>query len=98
MNEADLHYPADACPFCNIASAYPFPSEKPGLWESKKEELKRCVPDEDEADVEKTDPGSFVVLRSKDVVAFLDILPMVGGELCLLWCQKSWMDARFTRG
>jgi hypothetical protein len=42
--------------------------------------LGKCVPEEDEVDVERTDPGSFVVLRSRDVVAFLDILPMVGGE------------------
>lgn len=30
---------------------------------------------------EKTSPGSFVVLASSDVVAFLDILPMVDGHL-----------------
>jgi hypothetical protein len=89
MNETDLHYPADVCPFCNIASAYPFP-ESP-LWEHRKEELGRCVPDEKEADVEKTEPGSFVVLRSRDVVAFLDILQMVGGELCLLGKARGRM-------
>jgi hypothetical protein len=82
MNEADLHYPADTCPFCNIAAAYPFP-ESP-LWEDTRQEEGRCllgcVPSEQEADPERTNPGSFVVLRSRDVVAFLDILPMVGGE------------------
>lgn len=78
MNETDLCYPAEACPFCNIASAYPFPDAP--LWEGKSEELGRCVPADEEADVDKTSPGSFVVLRSRDVVAFLDILPMVGGK------------------
>lgn len=81
MNEVDLHYPPDTCPFCNIASAYPFP-ESP-LWEGEGEAaLKRCVPSEEESElgVEKTSPSSFVVLRSRDVVAFLDILPMTGGE------------------
>ncbi|KAL5120296.1 hypothetical protein ACEQ8H_001854 [Pleosporales sp. CAS-2024a] len=87
MNEADLHYPPEKCPFCNIASAYPFP-ESP-LWEAKKEELGRCVPDEKEADVEKTSPASFVVLRSLHVVAFLDILPMVGGHLLVTTRQHK---------
>jgi hypothetical protein len=77
MNEVDLHYPPDTCPFCNIAAAYPCP-EGP-LWSSKSKELADAVPSEEEADVEKTDPGSFVVLRSRDVVAFLDILPMTAG-------------------
>lgn len=76
-------YPADPCPFCNIAAAYPFP-ESP-LWEGKKAELGRCVPREEELDVERTTPSSFVVLRSRDVVAFLDILPMVGGMYNLHW-------------
>lgn len=83
MLETDLHYPAETCPFCNIASAFPFPGEDgsaTGLWTSKKEELGKCVPSEKESDPEKTDPSSFVVLRSRDVVAFLDILPMTGGE------------------
>jgi diadenosine tetraphosphate (Ap4A) HIT family hydrolase len=31
--------------------------------------------------VDKTSPSSFVVLRSADVVAFLDILPMTRGHL-----------------
>lgn len=40
------------------------------------------MPDEEEGDdTERTSPSSFVVLRSRDVVAFLDILPMVGGTL-----------------
>lgn len=38
------------------------------------------MPQEDEVDGEKTDPSSFVVLRTRDVVAFLDILPMTGGK------------------
>lgn len=39
------------------------------------------MPDEEEGDdTERTSPSSFVVLRSRDVVAFLDILPMVGGK------------------
>jgi diadenosine tetraphosphate (Ap4A) HIT family hydrolase len=78
MNELDLHYPADACPFCTIAAAYP-PSTSP-LWTSKEEDLLGCVP-AGAVDPEKTSPGSFVVLASRDVVAFLDILPMVGCHL-----------------
>ncbi|KAH8727514.1 HIT-like domain-containing protein [Phaeosphaeriaceae sp. PMI808] len=79
MNGTDLHYPADACPFCNIAAAYPFPTSP--LWSDRKEELGRSVPEDEDARVEKTDPSSFVVLRSRDVIAFLDILPMTGGHL-----------------
>lgn len=79
MREIDLHYPAETCPFCTIAAAYPPPSEAPQLWRDAKKELEACVPG-GEVDCGKTDPGSFVVLASRDVVAFLDILPMVGGE------------------
>ncbi|CAO2650441.1 Nn.00g017330.m01.CDS01 [Neocucurbitaria sp. VM-36] len=79
MNEADLHYPPDVCPFCNIAAAFPCPESS--LWSSRTEDLGRCVPGEAEANYEKTSPSSFVVLRSRDVVAFLDILPMTGGHL-----------------
>jgi hypothetical protein len=75
MNETDLHYPPESCPFCGIASAYPA-VEAP--WSSGKE-LEGCVP-EGSVDMERTSPASFVVLASRDVVAFLDILPMVGGE------------------
>lgn len=77
MNEADLHYPPDVCPFCNIAAAFRCPESS--LWSSRAENLGRCVPGEEEANYEKTSPSSFVVLRSRDVVAFLDILPMTGG-------------------
>ena len=77
MREIDLHYPPEACPFCNIAAAYPPPSSP--LWDPQEEDLEKCVPD-GEVESDRTDPGSFVVMRSRDVVAFLDILPMVGGE------------------
>ncbi|PVI08517.1 HIT-like protein [Periconia macrospinosa] len=46
--------------------------------------LESCVPQdhgENGVDPERTSPASFVVLASKDGVAFLDILPMVGGHL-----------------
>jgi|SRR5690242_10509372 hypothetical protein len=79
MQETDLHYPPDACPFCGIASAYPFPSSQ-GLWSKKEEALGDAVPEEDECGVERTSPSSFLVMRSRDVIAFLDILPMTGGE------------------
>ena len=77
----ERHYPPDACPFCAIAAAYPPPSlhSSGKLW-NKKEELGDAVPKEGECDVEKTDPSSFLVMRTKDVVAFLDILPMTGGR------------------
>jgi hypothetical protein len=42
------------------------------------------VPGEDEVQEGKTEPSSFVVLRSRDVVAFLDILPMTGGMFWFL--------------
>lgn len=82
MPSIEAHYPPEACPFCSIAAAFPFP-EAP-LWNGdRKQELGLCVPKEEDAGCEKTSPSSFVVLRSRDVVAFLDILPMTGGE---------WMD------
>ncbi|KAJ4990046.1 hit domain-containing protein [Stagonosporopsis vannaccii] len=79
MQETDLHYPPDACPFCGIAAAYPIPHQT-GLW-SKKEVVGDAVPSEEECEVEKTSPSSFLVMRTRDVVAFLDILPMTGGHL-----------------
>lgn len=75
MREIDLHYPGEKCPFCNIAAAYPVKEE--GLWK-RDGDLESAVPD-GEVEYERTTPGSFVVLSSKDVIAFLDILPMVGG-------------------
>ena len=39
------------------------------------------IPKEEDADPEKTQPASFVVLASEYVLAFLDILPMTGGHL-----------------
>ena len=87
MQETDLHYPADACPFCAIAAAYPDPHSqhhsRPRLWTKKRsqeEELQDAVPEEGECNVEKTSPSSFLVMRTSDVVAFLDILPMTGGK------------------
>jgi len=78
MNELDLQYPPDTCPFCTIAAAYPPPKSSP-LWNSSSSrDLRRCVP-EGEVDTTRTTPASFVVLASEEVVAFLDILPMVGG-------------------
>ncbi|KAF1915231.1 HIT-like domain-containing protein [Ampelomyces quisqualis] len=90
MNETDLHYPPDTCPFCSIAAAFPFP-ESARLWGSgDKELLARSVPGEEEADkVERTEPSSFVVLRSRHVLAFLDILPMVGGHLLVTTRQHQ---------
>ncbi|KAF2189654.1 HIT-like protein [Zopfia rhizophila CBS 207.26] len=72
MNELDLHYPLQTCPFCNIAAAFP---------KNEGESLISCVPNDEAADPEKTNPSSFMVLSSKDVMAFLDILPMTGGHL-----------------
>lgn len=86
MQETDLHYPPETCPFCNIAAAFPFPDpteSSPQLWTSSSSqsvELASCIPGDEESLPEKTSPSSFVVLRSRDVVAFLDILPMTGGE------------------
>lgn len=92
MQETDVYYPTEPCPFCTIAAAFPFPvsscPNSPALWTSSKdqESLADCVPKEDESDPDKTHPSSFVVLRSRDVVAFLDILPMTGGEFFALPC------------
>jgi hypothetical protein len=80
MQETDLHYPGETCPFCSIAAAFPYPQDRSQLWKNRKEELEQSVPAEEEVDPEKTSPSSFVVLRSRDVLAFLDILPMTGGE------------------
>lgn len=77
MQETDLHYPPDACPFCGIAAAYPVKDS--GLW-NKEVELQDAVLNDEECSVDKTSPSSFLVMRTRDVVAFLDILPMTGGK------------------
>lgn len=88
MNELDLHYPPDSCPFCNIASAFtssstsnshlsPSPSSTP----TTSLDLAKCIPTDKETNPEKTTPSSFIVLASEDVIAFLDILPMTRGHL-----------------
>lgn len=91
MQETDLHYPPETCPFCSIAAAYPVSeSAQAGasLWrsapEQQQKELAACVPSDEESQADKTDPSSFVVLRSNDVVAFLDILPMTRGEFLFI--------------
>ncbi|KAI4661201.1 hypothetical protein J4E85_007695 [Alternaria conjuncta] len=105
MQETDLHYPPQTCPFCTIAAAFPFPSSSPSsispssppptpsLWKSsstlEQDLLKESIPKEEESDPEKTSPSSFVVLRSRDVVAFLDILPMTGGHLLVTTRQHK---------
>jgi len=107
MQETDLHYPPQTCPFCTIAAAFPFPSlppsssspntnsppPTPSLWKSsstlEQDLLKDSIPKEEESDPEKTSPSSFVVLRSRDVVAFLDILPMTGGHLLVTTRQHK---------
>ncbi|KAF2648369.1 HIT-like protein [Lophiostoma macrostomum CBS 122681] len=120
MNELDLHYPPDACPFCNIAAAFPGPvsvslsaststfsastststSISSPLSESisaagndrgkeleaeesetETEGLPSSIPTETSSDPDKTIPSSFIVLASRDVLAFLDILPMTRGHL-----------------
>jgi diadenosine tetraphosphate (Ap4A) HIT family hydrolase len=80
VNELDLHYPPDACPFCNIAAAYPSSSASP-LWSPSETSLSSCIPSDTNSNPEKTTPSSFIVLSSPDVIAFLDILPMTGGHL-----------------
>jgi hypothetical protein len=98
MNETDLHYPPDTCPFCNIAAAYPLPASP--LWSDRKEELRRCVPGDDEVEEGKTEPESFVILRSRDVVAFLDILPMTRGKSVRESCcekVKGWLTEPWLR-
>jgi hypothetical protein len=88
MNETDLHYPSETCPFCTIATAYP-PSASP-LWSSSKEALMACVPKGDVGiECLRTDPRAFVVLAAGGVLAFLDILPMVGGEFMF---DVSWLE------
>jgi hypothetical protein len=83
MNE---QYPVEPCPFCNIAAAYAYPGD--ALWVSKKDELSRSVPGEEEVSEDLTTPSSFMVLRSKGVVAFLDIAPMVRGMFFPLRFEK----------
>lgn len=101
MQETDLHYPPDACPFCGIAAAYPVKDS--GLW-NKKQELQDAVPSDQECDVEKTSPSSFLVMRTRDVVAFLDILPMTGGKFITLGMigglrvRQAWRDRRSVYG
>lgn len=82
MNASTDPYPAEDCPFCNIASTFSYP-EAP-LWETKTAQLARNVPEDFEAveGAAKISPTAFVVLRARNVLAFLDILPMTGGK-CL---------------
>ncbi|KAF2808471.1 HIT-like protein [Mytilinidion resinicola] len=61
------------CPFCAIAAAYPAPPASSTLAAS--------VPTDATAAPERVSPSAFVVLASRDVVAFLDILPMTAGHL-----------------
>ncbi|EOA82163.1 hypothetical protein ACJQWK_05087 [Exserohilum turcicum] len=97
MQEIDVHYPPEACPFCTIAAAHPCPPDlstaPASLWrsadEKQQDELHSCVPADDETEPTKTSPSSFVVLRSRDVVAFLDILPMTGGHLLVTTRQHK---------
>ena len=79
MNEVDAHYPADSCPFCSIAGAFPSPEEHQPQQQREQQQLSAAVPDELECEPERTSPSSFVVLRSPHVLAFLDILPMTAG-------------------
>ncbi|KAF2472007.1 HIT-like protein [Lindgomyces ingoldianus] len=84
MKGLGLHYPPQSCPFCNIASAFPFPSSSSSSTSpapSSESGLLECVPSDKASDPEKTDPNSFVVLSSRNVTAFLDILPMTEGHL-----------------
>ncbi|KAF2743142.1 HIT-like protein [Sporormia fimetaria CBS 119925] len=83
MNELDLHYPPDACPFCNIASAFPAssPSASSPSASTSWEKLRASVPDDNVANPEKTSPSCFIVLASDEVIAFLDILPMTRAHL-----------------
>lgn len=53
--------------------------------------------DGDGVDVERTTPSSFVVLRSRDVVAFLDIAPMVGGKSGLYRVSGAGIIIRMQR-
>lgn len=93
-------YPnSDPCPFCAITAANPFPSATDAastpatLWTPASSQQRAClaaaVPSEVEVAERKdrTDPASYVVLRSEDVVAFLDILPMTRGHL--LVCSRG---------
>jgi diadenosine tetraphosphate (Ap4A) HIT family hydrolase len=63
------------CPFCAIAAAYPAPLS------SAQPTLAASVPTAANAHPERISPSAFVVLASRDVVAFLDILPMTAGHL-----------------
>lgn len=95
MHESDLHYPAQSCPFCTIAAAYP--AREPLLWskegEAGGEDLLAAVP-EGEVRCGETSPASFVVLAARGVMAFLDILPMVGGEFLLLFLFADLGEGR----
>jgi hypothetical protein len=86
---------SDPCPFCAITLANPLPplALAPALWtpsSQRRDQLAAAaVPSELEAKekTDATDPASYVVLRSRDVVAFLDILPMTRGHL--LVCSRA---------
>ncbi|GAP91771.1 putative HIT domain-containing protein [Rosellinia necatrix] len=64
----------DGCPFCGIAAAYaPFPARRPPAAGSAAVDPGRVAPA----------PASYVVLSTRRVVAFLDIMPLSRGHLLL---------------
>ncbi|ORY57445.1 HIT-like domain-containing protein [Pseudomassariella vexata] len=63
---------SEPCPFCVIASAYPYfdPNSPPN-------------PSDDDVDPDKVSPASFIVLSTPTLLAFLDIMPLSPGHLLL---------------
>ena len=66
---------AEDCPFCNIASVYKSPS-------NSSDSVLSYIPEK--VDVTKTAPSCFLVLAAPNVMAFLDIMPMVEGHLLVV--------------
>jgi diadenosine tetraphosphate (Ap4A) HIT family hydrolase len=86
MSDTQDPYP-QTCPFCTIASAYPFPPpsatlKAPTRSGDDEEFLLTAVPDA--PDVTKVQPSCFLVLSAPEVMAFLDILPMTRGHLLVV--------------
>jgi len=70
-----------------------------GGEEEAKEDVeawRNSIPSDDESDCDKTSPSSFVVLRSRNVVAFLDILPMTRGEFFLYIVSFTFPSMAFN--
>ncbi|KAL1637961.1 hypothetical protein SLS58_009078 [Diplodia intermedia] len=76
--EITERYP-EACPFCNISTAYPPPPQNGDEEGEDDDSILASIPTA--MDPARVDPAAYLVLSAPRVLAFLDILPMTRGHL-----------------